>query len=73
MDGKTKMCTNMVLFQIIHDWGELDHDVPVSDNTSCRLAVCNMDWDRVTASDLLGMGRFIELPEVHGYKHLLTK
>jgi hypothetical protein len=39
--------------EIIHDWGELDHDVPLSDNTSSRLAVCNMDWDRVTSADLL--------------------
>lgn len=48
------MATTLQLLQVVHDWGELDHDVPVASNVTRRLAVCNMDWDRVTASDLLG-------------------
>ena len=42
------------LLQVHHGWGELDKDVPVSLDTSCRLAVCNMDWDHVSAQDLFG-------------------
>jgi hypothetical protein len=33
-------------------WGELDHDAEMTDKTTCRMAVCNMDWDRVGAEDL---------------------
>jgi hypothetical protein len=33
-------------------WGELDHDAETTDEATCRLAICNMDWDRVAAEDL---------------------
>lgn len=33
-------------------WGELDHDAETTEEATRRLAVCNMDWDRVTAQDL---------------------
>jgi len=38
---------------IDHKWGELANDATkVSDATS-RLALCNMDWDRIKANDIL--------------------
>ncbi len=33
-------------------WGELDHDAPKTSESTNRLAVCNMDWDRVEADDI---------------------
>merc|ERR1711936_48581 len=28
-------------------WGELDHDAESTEEATKRLAICNMDWDRV--------------------------
>uniref|UniRef100_G3MKN9 Uncharacterized protein n=1 Tax=Amblyomma maculatum TaxID=34609 RepID=G3MKN9_AMBMU len=33
-------------------WGELDRDAPQSDHVSRRLALCNLDWDKLRAQDL---------------------
>lgn len=38
---------------IEHPWGELDKDAEETEEVTRRLAVCNMDWDRVTAKDLM--------------------
>lgn len=39
--------------EIEHNWGELDKDAESTDEVTRRLAVCNMDWDRIRASDLM--------------------
>lgn len=40
---------------IDHVWGELDNDAPKTDESTRRLAACNMDWDRIRASDIMVM------------------
>lgn len=39
--------------EIEHDWGELDKEAETTDEITHRLAVCNMDWDRIRALDLM--------------------
>jgi len=39
--------------EVIHDWGELDKDAGETETATKRLAVCNMDWDRIRAVDLM--------------------
>jgi len=46
--------TDVVEEEEFDKWGELDHDADKigEDEITKRLAVCNMDWDRVGADDL---------------------
>lgn len=37
---------------IEHPWGEMDVSTKTTETATRRLAVCNLDWDRVTATDL---------------------
>lgn len=37
---------------IEHPWGEMDVSTKTTEAATRRLAVCNLDWDRVTATDL---------------------
>ncbi|ETN58019.1 hypothetical protein AND_010403 [Anopheles darlingi] len=38
---------------IEHVWGELDADVEHTEDSTNRLAVCHMDWDRIRAVDIM--------------------
>ncbi|CAB0030444.1 unnamed protein product [Trichogramma brassicae] len=38
---------------IEHAWGELDKDAETTEESTARLAACNLDWDRIRASDLM--------------------
>jgi hypothetical protein len=38
---------------IEHVWGELDRDAEITEEPFRRLAVCNMDWDRIRAVDIM--------------------
>ena len=39
--------------EVFHDWGELDKDAEETDTATYRLALCNMDWDRIRAVDIM--------------------
>ncbi|KAM4042454.1 ESF1 homolog [Anomaloglossus baeobatrachus] len=41
--------------EIEHSWREMDKEAPRGDEVTRRLAVCNMDWDRLRAKDLLAL------------------
>lgn len=38
--------------EMFDNWGELDKDAETTEETTKRLAVCNMNWDRVKAEDI---------------------
>ncbi|XP_029668933.1 ESF1 homolog [Formica exsecta] len=39
--------------EIEHNWGELDKEAETTDEITHKLAICNMDWDRIRAVDLM--------------------
>ncbi|XP_078261781.1 ESF1 homolog isoform X2 [Rhinoraja longicauda] len=39
--------------EIEHNWGELDKEAPRGDTVTRRFAVCNQDWDKIKANDLM--------------------
>ncbi|KAG8224264.1 hypothetical protein J437_LFUL001644 [Ladona fulva] len=39
--------------EMAHAWGELDKEATTTELSTNRLAVCNMDWDRIKATDLM--------------------
>ena len=49
----------------MHAWAEFDQSVGTTESSTARLAVCNMDWDRVTANDLFVL--LSSLTPDHGY------
>ena len=39
--------------QVEHAWGELDRDAESTEEATSRLAVCNLDWQRVRSEDIM--------------------
>ena len=42
----------LVVGEFDHKWGEIDQNVERVPDATRRLAMCNMDWDRVKAKDI---------------------
>lgn len=51
-DDESSDDDNEELF-IEHVWGEMDAEAPTTEDSTRRLAACNMDWDRIRASDIM--------------------
>lgn len=47
------MHINLLDEEFDHKWEELRNEAPDADEITRRIAVCNMDWDRLRAVDLL--------------------
>ena len=41
----------------VDNWQNFDANAPTIDDSTRRLAICNMDWDKITADDLFGRFR----------------
>lgn len=39
--------------ELEHEWGELDADAETTNESTKRIAICNMDWDNIQATDLM--------------------
>ncbi|XP_013186902.1 ESF1 homolog [Amyelois transitella] len=39
--------------ELEHEWGELDADAGTTEDSTKRIAICNMDWDNIKAVDLM--------------------
>ncbi|XP_043515327.1 ESF1 homolog isoform X2 [Frieseomelitta varia] len=55
---------------IEHNWGELDKEAESTEEITHRLAVCNMDWDRIRAVDLMVL--FNSFLPTGGFIHSVT-
>lgn len=39
--------------ELDHNWGEVGNDAETTEDATKRIAICNMDWDRIRASDIM--------------------
>ena len=46
------------------NWQNFDAEAPTTEDATRRLAVCNMDWDKITADDLFGRFKGVQLEEI---------
>lgn len=46
-----------------HRWEELQNEAPDAKEITNRLAVCNMDWDRIRAEDLFTVFNSFKPPD----------
>ena len=37
---------------LVHDWADLEGNVEEVQEATSRLAICNLDWDRITSRDI---------------------
>lgn len=39
--------------EVEHEWGELDAEAATTEESTKRIAICNMDWDNIKAADIM--------------------
>jgi hypothetical protein len=49
----SSQCVAYIDDELDHQWAELDKEAPEAEEVTARLAVCNMDWDRIRAQDIM--------------------